>query len=280
MFIFGEIKKGIAAGCSFLRLGKGPEKLVVFPPIYDSLFELADFTGYFRYLFRFFSKTHTVYLVSRKRRLPVGYLTRNMARDYAEVFSAEIGGPAVVMGISLGGLIAQYFAHDYPQYTKALIISGSAYRMGSEGLEIARRWIPWAREGQWDKIYQESMDFSYTGSHHFFSQLMKPYFVGRLSKNIKDPSDFIVSGQAGMLHDSLSLLPELTMPVLMLGGSSDRFFPESLLYEMKYAIKDSRLFVQQGTKHAVFEQNRKKISKIILEFAKRGSRENADALHR
>ena len=260
--------KGISSGSSFLKFGNGPEKLVVFPPIYDALFESADFPVYFRFLFGVFAETCTVYLVSRKRGMPVGYLTRDMARHYSEFFTAEIGGPAYVMGISLGGLIAQSFAHDYPHYVRKLIISGSACRMGPEGLEIARRWIPWAREGAWNKIYEESMDFSYIGWHHFLSQLFKPYFVNRLNRTVQDPSDFIISGQAGMLHDSMNFLPELRMPVLVVGGSQDCFFPESLLYEMKYAVPHCRLHIIPNAKHAVFEQNRTAVSKVILDFMK------------
>src|SRR4028119_4349 len=135
----------LAGGLPYVRFGEGPRTLVVFPPINDSLPDATHGARFFRWYFRCFADEYTVYLVSRKREVPQGYTTRDMAGDYGEALGWGIG-PARVMGLSLGGLVAQHFAADHPEHVESLVIGVAARGLGREGREIVRRWIDLARE--------------------------------------------------------------------------------------------------------------------------------------
>jgi len=100
----------------FIRFGEGSRTLVIFSPINDTLQDVTNGARVLRWYYRHFADEYTVYLVSRKRRLPSGYTTRDMAADYARAFGQSIG-PAHVVGLSLGGLVAQYYAVDHPQHS-------------------------------------------------------------------------------------------------------------------------------------------------------------------
>jgi pimeloyl-ACP methyl ester carboxylesterase len=63
-----------------------------------------------------------------------------MAADYGRAFEWSIG-PAHVVGLSLGGLVAQHFAADHPEYVESLVIGVAAQGLGAEGHEIVRRWL-------------------------------------------------------------------------------------------------------------------------------------------
>src|ERR1041384_2809558 len=88
----------------FVRLGGGPRKLVVFPGLADALMDVSRRGWVVPSHYQRFTDDFTVYIISRRRRLPAGYTTRDMAADYARAFENAIG-PAVVMGISLGGYV-------------------------------------------------------------------------------------------------------------------------------------------------------------------------------
>jgi len=255
----GMLKENLA----FIRFGKGPEKVVVFPPINDALFDAAQVGRYIQRLFAPLTKTMEVIAVSRKRNLPVGYTTREMAADYARALE-EIG-PAHVIGVSLGGMIAQHFAQDYPACVKKLILVASAYRMGPEGLIIARRWIPWARMGMWKEIYQDTVELSYRGWQNIACQLITPYVVAQCAK-IEDPSDFITAGQAGIIHDAQAGLETMRIPTLLIAGTADRFFPEALFYEMGERMPDARLMIFKGARHGVLEDQRCRAMHVIQDF--------------
>lgn len=76
---------------------------------------------------RAFTDEYTIILVTRKSALPEGYTTKDMADDYAELVRRDFDGHVdLVMGTSYGGLIAQYFAANHPEFldprVKALCI--------------------------------------------------------------------------------------------------------------------------------------------------------------
>lgn len=247
----------------FVRFGRGEEKLVVFPPINDALFSIPEVAWFVYSLFSPFGKKYEVYVISRKRNLPVGYSTREMAADYADAL--ESIGPAHILGASLGGMIAQHLACDYPGYVKKLILVASAHRMGPEGLKIARRWIPWARLGMWKSIYRDTAELSYNRFYQMGCRLAEPYVLG-MCRKIKDPSDFITAGQAGIIHDSMERLGDIRAPVLITGGTDDSFFPEAHFYEMAEVLKEAHLLIFKGGRHGVLEEYRRKCVKVMLEF--------------
>jgi hypothetical protein len=88
----------------YIRIGDSPRNLVIFggldfdhkPP---SGLMLPMTTNYYKHLAQGF----TVYYVSRKPGLPVGYSIQDMSNDYATMIKDELGGSVNVMGISTGG---------------------------------------------------------------------------------------------------------------------------------------------------------------------------------
>jgi pimeloyl-ACP methyl ester carboxylesterase len=87
----------------YVRFGNGPENLMILPGITlqnEPPSRLDAWT--YRLGFGRFARDHTVFVVNRKRGMPPGYTTRDMAADYARVMEEELG-PAHVVGFSTGG---------------------------------------------------------------------------------------------------------------------------------------------------------------------------------
>ncbi|MSR77405.1 MAG: alpha/beta hydrolase [Candidatus Omnitrophica bacterium] len=255
--------------CPFVRFGNGDEIIVIFPPINDSIFTMKDIAQYAQHLFKSLSRDYTIYVIGRRRDLPVGYGTRDMARDYAETFALLSLGAVNLIGVSLGGMIAQHFTYDYPRHIKRLILIGTAHHMGPEGLEIARRWIPWARRSLWKEITEETINITFHGMYRLFLQILKPFLIRYYLRQLKNTADFIISGEAGILHDSSQILASLAQPVLILGGTADRFFPESLFHEMDQKIPNCHLLLVKGARHGVLEQHKKACLEMIGKFLKK-----------
>ena len=60
---------------------------------------------------------------SRINELRQGYTTRNMAADVAEAMETLNLDTAYVMGISQGGMIAQWLVADFPEKVQKIIFS-------------------------------------------------------------------------------------------------------------------------------------------------------------
>ena len=111
-------KNGTAAGADYVRFGTGEKTLILLPGLGDGLRTVKGTALPMALYYRSLAKDFTVYLFSRKTKLPEGYTTREMARDLKDAM-AELGIPkAFLVGVSMGGMIAQHFAADYPEMTE------------------------------------------------------------------------------------------------------------------------------------------------------------------
>ncbi len=98
--LFPHVESGLLAGAlPYVRFGEGEERLVIFPGIGDALQAVTASLRSQAWFFRRFGRTFTVYLIGRKRNLPTGYSTRDMAVDHAKALAADF--PAYVRGLVL-----------------------------------------------------------------------------------------------------------------------------------------------------------------------------------
>ena len=102
------------ARMDYIRFGTGPRMLVILPGLGDGLRTVKGTALPMALMYRIFSKDFTVYAFSRKDPLPQGYTTRDMARDQAESMERLGIGRADILAVSMGGMIAQWLAVDFP----------------------------------------------------------------------------------------------------------------------------------------------------------------------
>jgi len=242
----------------FVRLGDKKRALIIFPWISDALEDVSVNPGRVWWLCSSLADGYKVYIIGRKRGLPAGYTTRDAAADYARVFESIIG-PADIMGISMGGLIAQHFAVDFPQYVKSLVIGCSAYRVGEK--ELVQYWETLARENRWRKLYLNMAAVSFSG--------FSGYFFGGMQLFAKKPdslSDFIVSVNACLQHDTFDRLKVIEARTLVIGGLLDRLFPEPLFRETARHIPSASLHLMKGVGHAAFAQRKEEFNSAVKSF--------------
>ncbi len=257
----------LAGGLPFVRFGEGPRKLVVFPPINDSLQDVTHGARFFRWYFRRFADDYTVYLVSRRRGLPSGYTTREMAADYGEAFRASIG-PAHVMGLSLGGLVAQHFAADHPEHVESLVIGVAARGLGLEGREIVGRWIGLAREARWRELHAEMVVAMYTGIRRPLYDLLARLLGGAMVRNPAAREDFVVSAEAALNHDADDRLGAIAARALVVGGAQDRLFPATLQSDTAGRIPGATVRLIEGVGHGAFDERKSDFDAAVDGFVR------------
>ena len=99
----------------YVTFGKGKQPLVIIPGLGDGLQTVkGKATALFSISYRLLAKRYKIYVFSRINELRQGYTTRDMAADVAEAMEALNLDTAYVMGISQGGMIAQWLAGGFP----------------------------------------------------------------------------------------------------------------------------------------------------------------------
>jgi pimeloyl-ACP methyl ester carboxylesterase len=252
----------------FIRFGDGPRTLVIFPPINDSLQDVTVGPRFLHWYYRRFADEYTVYLVSRKRRLPSGHTTRDMAADYGRAFERSIGS-ANVVGLSLGGLVAQHFAADHPEYVESLVIGVAARGLGLEGQEIVRRWIGLAREGRWRNLHAEMVVDIYAGIRRPLYELLARLLGGAMVRSPAARQDFVASAEASLDHDATERLQAIEARTLVVGGAQDRLFPGHLQRDTAERIPNASLRLIERVGHGAFDERKRDFDAAIKEFIRR-----------
>ena len=251
----------------YVRLGNGPQNLVVLPGITLDNEPPNRFAAWtYRLGFGRFAKNRTVYVINRRRGMPPGYTTQEMAADYARVMKSELG-PSHVMGFSTGGAIAQYVALDHPEAVRSLALIVSASRLSEEGRQTCERWRALTRGGRWHELRADMASATVTSETN--KRLARAFMIvlgGLVLRAPSDPSDFLTTLEADLNHDTTGRLTEISTPSLIIGGSEDPFYSEDLFRETAEKIPDATLRVYEGVGHGVPKERKRRYENDALAF--------------
>ena len=260
-----ELKTGVfAGGLPFARVGKGAQPLAIFPGLADAAWDATSAGWDLAEHYRRFADQFTVFVISRKRGLPQGYTTRDMAADYATAFDHELG-PCPVVGISLGGCIAQHFAADYPERVPQLVLASAGYQIDVTGRKIPEHWLELAQQNRWREFYFNLGKVTVQEFHHTFYQFLLPL----VRMKTHDPQDFLVTLAASLQHNTTEILAKIRAPTLVVAGAEDIFFPPGLLRETTRRIPNATLHLITNARHDAYESRRNEFEDHVLAFLHR-----------
>jgi pimeloyl-ACP methyl ester carboxylesterase len=251
----------------YVRFGSGPENLVILPGLTLENEPPNRFAAWtYRLGFGRFAKGHAVYVINRRRGMPSGYTTRDMAADYAAVLEQELG-PSHLMGFSTGGEIAQYVAIDHPVSVQCLILVVSACRMSEAGREICERWQALAREGRWRELRADMASVAVSSeTNKRLARAFIRVFGNLVFRVPSDPQDFLTTLDADLSHDTTGQLGGISAPTLVVGGNEDPFYSEDLLRETAEKIPDATLCLYEGVGHGVPKERKHRYEEDTLAF--------------
>ena len=251
----------------YVRIGNGPENLVILPGTTlenEPPSRVAAWT--YRLGFGRFARDYTVYVINRRRGMPPGYTTQDMAADYAAVLERELG-PSHIMGFSTGGEIAQYVAIDHPASVRSLILVVSACRLSEAGREICERWQALAREDRWRELRADMASVAVSSeTNKRLARAFIRVFGNLVFRVPSDPSDFLTTLEADLSHDTTGQLGGISAPTLVVGGNEDPFFSKDLLRETADKIPDATLRVYEGVGHGVPKERKRRYEEDVLAF--------------
>ena len=131
----------------YIRFGNGAKTLVMLPGVGDGLKTVRGMALPFALLYRSLRKEFTVYVFSRRRDLPAGMTTRDMAEDLSGAMEALGLARAAVVGVSQGGMIAQWLAVDHPDKVGKLVLVVTLSRPNETVREAIAGWTKMAERG-------------------------------------------------------------------------------------------------------------------------------------
>lgn len=247
----------------YISFGNGKKTLVMIPGLGDGLKTAKGMAIPFAILYRGFAKNYTVYVFSRKNRLEEGYTTRDMAKDLHRAMSQLGIERADIVGVSQGGMIAQYFAIDFPEIVNKLVLVVTLARQNKIIQGVIPSWIEMAHRKDYKGIMVDTAEKSYTEKR---LKQYRPFYsiLGNVGKT-KDFSRFLIMARACMEHDSYDELAKITAPTLIIGADCDMIVGGKASEEIADRIKCSELKMYQGFGHGVYEEA-KDFNQVVMEY--------------
>ena len=236
----------------YIRFGSGERTLVMLPGVGDGLKTVKGMALPFALLYRGLTKDFTVYVFSRGRQLPPHMSTREMAADLSEAMDALGLQGAAVVGVSQGGMIAQWLAIDHPDKVGKLVLTVTLRRPNDTVRDVIARWTAMAERGDYRGIMLDTAERSYSEKRLKLARL-EYRLLGSIGKP-KSFDRFLTQAESCVTHDAYAELGRIACPTLVIGGTDDRIVTGAASREIAAQIPGAALYLYEGLGHGLYEE--------------------------
>ena len=215
------------------------------------------------WMYRAFAATHRVYLFDRRPDLPEGVTVQELAEDTARYMDALGLTGADVLGVSQGGMMAQYLAMERPNLVRKLVLAFTLARTNDTVRECVEGWIALAGQGRFKEMTADMA-----------LRLYSPAYVRRylpflpllaIAQRPKDTGRFIALARACLTCETCGELSRITCPTLVIGGGQDRVVGPEASRELAAAL-NCPIYMYEDLGHAAYEEAAKDFNGRVLAF--------------
>ena len=247
----------------YIRFGRGGKTLIILPGLGDGLTTVKGTALPMALMYRLFARDYTVYMFSRRNHLPEGHDTRSMAQDLRMAMDALNIDRADLLGVSMGGMIAQHFAADYPGRVRKLVLAVTCAQPNPTLRESIAEWIALARQGDHTAFMDSNVRRIYSDTYYRKNKWMIPV-MGRLTKP-RSYARFFIQAHACLTHNAMDQLANIAAPTLVIGGEKDLALGADASRELAAAIPDAVLKMYPEWGHGLYEEA-KDFNRTVLDF--------------
>ena len=239
-------------GMYYASFGHGSKNLVVLPGLSDGLATVKGKALFLQAPYKKFMNEYTVYMFSRNNDMPEGYTLRQMAEDQALAMEKLGISRAAVLGVSQGGMVAQYLAIDFPGMVEKLILAVTAPYANHVVKDAVGSWIGMAEQGDHVRLMVDTAEKMYSKPY-----LEKHRRLFPLMAKFTKPGSyerFFRNAYAIMEFDAREELSKICCPTLIIAGDDDNTVGNEAPQELSRGIPGSEVYIYHGLGHGAFEE--------------------------
>lgn len=244
----------------YLTFGRGNKNLIVIPGIGDGLNLVKGMAMQFALDYKVFTENYKAYAFCRRTDLPHGFSTENMANDIIRHMNDLDIDKADIIGISQGGMIAEYVAINSPDKVNKLVLAVTVARPNKILEETMNSWIEMAKKQDYKGILVDLSERSYTGE--YLESVRKQYKLFESMGRNATYDRFICEAESCLKHNAFNRLQEIKAPTLVIGANYDKVLGVEGSKELAEKIPNSELYIYKEYSHGVFEQEKDFNAKI------------------
>lgn len=170
-----------------------------------------------------------------------------VAREVATTVTALDAGPVTLVGLSVGGLVAQALALDHPELVSSLALLDTAARFGAAAQTAMRARADTTRREGMAAILDGLFDHWFTPA----TRRERPDLLDRATKTLlqQDPDVHAALWEMISGVDMFDRLPQIEAPTLVLVGEHDSSSPIPSAEELRANIPHADLHIVDNAAH-------------------------------
>lgn len=198
----------------------------------------------------------------------VPYATGMMADDTAGLLDVLGIERAHILGLSMGGFIAQELAFKYPRRVKSLILATTAASPHSSNKHLLYTWGRMAQEGvSVETRLREQLPWIFTDKFFENTELVQMAINTMLANPHQQPAyAYARQVTACVEHDTRDRLGQITAPTLVLVGKEDILLPIQMSEELAAGIPNAELVVLEGGGHGFLVEIADRFNQAVMDF--------------
>lgn len=199
---------------------------------------------------------------------PGPYTTELMADDAAALLDGLGIERAHLLGVSLGGMIAQQIALRHPGKVDRLVLACTAPGGALSVRPSPEALAAFTRDPSGDLEMQVRRTIPYLYTERFRRERPEEIeaFVRRRLAAPADPAGAAAQLAAAIGHDAGERLARIAAQTLVIAGTADRLVPPENSSRIAERIPGSRLRLLPGAPHRLFAENAEVFNREVLAF--------------
>jgi 3-oxoadipate enol-lactonase len=252
---------------SYERAGSGPPLLMIMGMSGTFDHWDADFLAELRRDFETIVYDHRGVGASSRLEGPV--TIARLAEDAAGLLAALELESAHVLGISMGGMVAQELALNHPERIRTLAL-GCTY-CGGEGSTVAsedvmRRLAEGMMSGDRERALRTGWEVNVSPEFAANEEAYARFREIGLRRAV--PVEVIMEQMRAITeHDTSARLPEIALPTLVIHGTLDQMLPVQNGRMIAGLIPDSQLEIFEGVGHLFFWEQPERAAELVRAHA-------------
>ncbi|MDZ7266573.1 MAG: alpha/beta hydrolase [candidate division KSB1 bacterium] len=201
-----------------------------------------------------------------KSGMPPGpYSIRMMADDLAGLLDSLRIARAHILGISMGGFIAQDFALRYPARVDRLVLVATSAG-GPDHVPMAPEVLAQmlATEGEPRELTRRKLALAY--SEAFMQSEVVEHLIDLRLREPQPRAAYLAQAAAGATFNLSGQVHLIQAPCLIMAATGDRLVPVANAYNLAKKIPNSRLKIFEGLGHQFFVEEAPAFNRAVKEF--------------
>ncbi len=235
----------------YATFGKGTEPLVIIPGL--SLKSIHGAAVPLALRFRIYVKDYRVWVFDKKEKIPEGITVRDLAADVACAMDKLGICNADILGVSQGGMIAQYLALDRPDLVRKLALGVTLSRSNQVVERKIGEWVGSAERNDYGAIVSDMLKSMYSEQYVKKNRLL--FMIALKTAKLNDPERFIRLAKSCLTCDTYDSLDKIRCPVFVLGGKRDRIATAEASEEIAEKL-GCPIYMYKNLGHSAYEEGK------------------------